>query len=456
LDKMKYSILFCIFTLQLMAFCTVGLDNQARYDNYRVYRLFLSTEKHLQIFQEIEKQRDSYAFFGHPKRVNQRLKVMVAAHKIPEISFILEKNNIEYEILIYNFQEKIDNELKSIKPANVNVNEFGWDHYYHLETIYAWLDQVAVQYKDVVKVINVGTSYNGLPLKGVKLSYKPNNPAVFVEGGIHGREWISPATASFILNQLLTSKKENIRFIAQNWDWFFFPVFNPDGYRYSFRKDRMWRKTRQPFGSCVGTDLNRNWDRHWNQIGASPDPCQFDYAGPRPFSEPEAEQFARFLSNNVKSSRIRTYLSLHSFSQLLLFPFSSTNEKVRNYNDLMAIGTKAVNALHSRYGTQFRAGSLYETIFPLSGCSMDWVYTKLNIPIVYTFELRGPINSTDMFLLPAEQIIPTGLETLGAIETILLEAKKLGYYGDVGNKGNGLSGIEVRQDNKSPFELGPV
>lgn len=139
-----------------------------------------------------------------------------------------------------------------------------WDHYFHLQTIHAWLDDLAVRYKNIVTIFDIGKSYEGLPLKGIKLSHKSNNTAVFIEGGIHAREWISPATTTFILNQLLTSTDKQVQDIAQNWDWFFFPVINPDGYTYTFEKDRMWRKTRQPVGLCRGTDLNRNWNAHWN------------------------------------------------------------------------------------------------------------------------------------------------------------------------------------------------
>lgn len=100
----------------------------------------------------------------------------------------------------------------------------------------------------------------------------------------------------------------------------------------------------------------------------------------------------------------------------------------RNYDDLKIIGEKAVEALSKRYGTKFTTGSIYETIYPSSGGSMDWVVEAHNIPIAYTFELRGPPTSNDLFILPAEQITPVGYETLDAFIAILKEAATLGYY----------------------------
>lgn len=284
------------------------------------------------------------------------------------------------------------------------------------------------KYPNLITPIEAGKSFNGLPLKGVKLSYKKNNTGIFVEGGIHAREWISPATSTYILNQLLKSNDSDIRNIAENFDWYFFPVINPDGYKATFERDRMWRKTRQPFGICMGTDLNRNWNSHWNETGASSDPCRYDYAGPKVFSEPEAKQLSDYLTNLVKPAFIQTYISLHSYSQLLMFPNAATPEKVPNYDDLKAIGEASIAAIAKKYGTEYKTGSVYETIYPSSGSSHDWAYNELKIPISYTFELRGPPTSQNLFILPAEEILPTGEETLDGFVALLKAAKARGYY----------------------------
>lgn len=340
----------------------------------------------------------------------------------------------------------------TIKPKNSTAEDFDWNHYYHLDTIYAWLESLPQKFPKLITVLNAGTSYEGRPIKGVKLSHKPNNTAVFVEGGIHAREWISPATATFILNQLLTSTDPIIQDLAQNWDWYFFPLFNPDGYVATFDEDRMWRKTRQPNGVCLGTDLNRNWDSHWNSTGSSPDPCRYDFAGTKVFSEPEAAQLSKYISEHVKTAHIQAYISLHSFSQLLMFPFGHSAVKAKNYDDLLAIGQKGVTALKSRYGTVFETGSIHDIIYPSSGSSMDWVYEKLNVPLTFTFELRGQPNSTDMFILPADQITPSGWETLDAFVAMLQEGRQRGYFNytkiTAAQNANGAAGMSTIDGNE--------
>lgn len=57
------------------------MDGKARYDNYKLVRVTLKTEDHVKLFQELEEQSDSYTFYGHARKVDQELTIMVAAHK---------------------------------------------------------------------------------------------------------------------------------------------------------------------------------------------------------------------------------------------------------------------------------------------------------------------------------------------------------------------------------------
>lgn len=99
--------------------------------------------------------------------------------------------------------------------------------------IYRWLDSLATQHPEIVKPITGGSSYEGRSIRGVKLSYKEGNPGVFIEGGIHAREWISPAVVTYVLNELILSEDPRVRYMAESYDWYIFPVFNPDGYEYT-------------------------------------------------------------------------------------------------------------------------------------------------------------------------------------------------------------------------------
>ena len=51
---------------------------------------------------------------------------------------------------------------------------------------------------------------------------------MYIDAGIHAREWIGPATATFMLKELLKAPLED-RSLLNEIDWYFVPVLNPDG-----------------------------------------------------------------------------------------------------------------------------------------------------------------------------------------------------------------------------------
>lgn len=56
-------------------------SNKARYDNYRLIRVHLETQEHVDLFTELEAESDSYTFYGHALAAPQDLTILVAAHK---------------------------------------------------------------------------------------------------------------------------------------------------------------------------------------------------------------------------------------------------------------------------------------------------------------------------------------------------------------------------------------
>lgn len=127
------------------------------------------------------------------------------------------------------------------------------------------------------------------------------NRAIFVESNIHAREWISSATATWIINELLRSTDPAVLDIARNIDWHIVPMANPDGYDFTRSSNRQWRKTRSVYNVlCRGVDPNRNFKFNWlhENLGASTNPCVDTFAGPQPFSESETVAIENYLSGN--------------------------------------------------------------------------------------------------------------------------------------------------------------
>jgi len=311
-------------------------------------------------------------------------------------------------------QNAVEKEKSSRSNRQAGMN---WREYQKLETIHAWLDALATHAPHIATVTSIGTSSEGRQLKMIKISTNParNNPVIMIDGGIHAREWISPAVGTYIVGKLMSLHEED-RDLVNNVDWWILPVLNPDGYAFTHAEERLWRKSRsrRNGGDCIGVDINRNYDFHWGEVGVKEDPCANTYPGPFAFSEPEANASATLLYTN--RHRIRAYLTLHSYSQLFLTPYGYTEDLPDDYDDLLELGQRAARALEDVHGTEYEVGAPSHILYSNSGSSRDYAKGIPQIKYPFTIELRdkGDVG----FLLPPNEILPTGEETWEAIKVI--------------------------------------
>ena len=98
----------------------------------------------------------------------------------------------------------------------------------------AYLRQLASDYPHLLTLKNIGKSYEGRDMLVAKISSGGNKkrPAILIDAGIHGREWIAPAMALYIIYNLVDKNSLNSD-LTDSVDWYILPVLNPDGYEYS-------------------------------------------------------------------------------------------------------------------------------------------------------------------------------------------------------------------------------
>lgn len=107
---------------------------------------------------------------------------------------------------------------------------FSWTGYYNLHDIYNWMDSLPSKHPGKITIMSAGSTFHERDIKAVKISFGEGRRAVFLEGGMHAREWVSPATVTYLINELLTSQDPAFRQMAESFDWYAVPVANPDGY----------------------------------------------------------------------------------------------------------------------------------------------------------------------------------------------------------------------------------
>lgn len=399
-------------------------DGVRNYDGYQVLRVNISSSPTFEAIRNIFYQ-DEFDFFSVPS-MGTPTDMLVSPKQLEHFKSIMGILGLPYEVLLEEVGRAIEHE-KKWSVARSDDHQMTWTAYQRLATIYNWMDAMAEKYPSLVTVQDVGKSTEGRPLRVMKISTAGANstrPAIWIDGGIHAREWISPATTTCMANELITqaTRSRRQRFV-DTFDWYFAPVLNPDGYEYTHTSDRFWRKTRsapkrgifdQIFGCCKGTDPNRNWNYQWGGKGTSKNQCSQVYAGPSPASEPEVSNMQNFILE--RKDQIKLFLTFHSYSQLLLLPWGFDHPRADDHDELMRVGNRALEKLKSVYGTEYKAGDTAEILYPAAGGSHDFAKGVAGIKYSYCYELRD--KGRFGFLLPANQIMPSCKETFEGVKSM--------------------------------------
>lgn len=414
---MKYSL---IALLSLSLLITGVSLTKKRFDNYKVYSVKVQNDDQLKILENLERQ--DYDFWESPI-LGDVADIMVTPDQEQYFESLMDIHKFESSIKIANLQELMDLQ----NPVIVPRAGYGWEIYHSLDEIYGYLDELLERFPSILTPFTVGYSHENREIRGVKLSRQENNKAILIDATIHAREWISTPAATWLLTQLLTSEDPEVVNMSNNIDWFIIPVLNPDGFVYSHRINRAWRKSRTPhFKLCYGVDLNRNFDYHWNTVGASDNPCSDTYAGPTPFSDKESIAFKDFYEANKE--QIVVHFAYHSPGQYFLSPFGYTFDYADNHDELMKIGNAAAEAIRQRNGTDFLVGTTAEVLRPNSGTVRDWLKGVHNIKATYTIEMRDIRNGPYGYLVPPDQIFPNALDIFDAMKAVVRTCRELEYF----------------------------
>ncbi|XP_044143986.1 carboxypeptidase B2 [Bufo gargarizans] len=349
---------------------------------------------------------------------NKEVHFYVNASVVDEVKAKLKESAITYTVLVENTQSLIDQQTYNDTSGQRSTTSY-YEQYHSLDDIYFWMEQMVESYPDMLEKINIGNSFEKRPLYVLKMTGKEKKAtnAIWIDCGIHAREWISPAFCLWFVGHAVGfyGADEYMTNLLKYIDFYILPVMNVDGYDYTWTSNRMWRKNRstQPNNNCYGTDLNRNFDAGWCGPGASSNPCKDTYCGPFPESEPEVAAVANFIRQHKDT--IKGYITMHSYSQMVLFPYSYTTEKSKDHEELSRLANKVADHIKSKNRSRYVSGPGADTIYLAPGGSDDWAY-DLGIKYSFTFELRD--KGTYGFLLPPNLIKPTCSEALTGIKII--------------------------------------
>lgn len=231
------------------------------------------------------------------------------------------------------------------------------NQYMSYEQSLLFLDTMEKKYPNLIKIIPIGTTYEGRDIVLAKISHNvetaDEKPAMLYTGSIHAREWIGNELALKFIeyvakNQTIDPELEKS---LNESTLYMVPCLNPDGYEYSRKYFSFWRKNRRKnHDGTYGVDLNRNFSIGFvKQTNTSSNV----YGGEEPFSEAETSAIKAFVDSHENitiafdyHSQGNVFFPAHKFTHEAEVDGTDMNVLCANMNDEFAKVTGKKYGIH--------------------------------------------------------------------------------------------------------------
>jgi carboxypeptidase T len=285
----------------------------------------------------------------------------------------------------------------------------------------AYANSKVAQYPNLAEVFVYGQSWErvhnggsaGSDLFGITLTNRQiagPKPTFFLMAAIHARELTTSELALRFIDYLLTNygTDGDVTWLLDEHKIVVVPVANPDGRVIAETGFYQRKNTNTTYGGgCAnpptvsnqyGVDLNRNSNFKWGTVNPPSEPrCGQTYPGPTAASEPETAALENLVRSLFPDQRgpldtdpapltaTGMFLTLHSYSNLVLWPWGWTSQASPNNTSFTYMGTKF--ASYNGFTPEQSVG-----LYPTSGTTDDWAYGELGLAAM-TFEV-GPSGGT--------------------------------------------------------------
>jgi carboxypeptidase A2 len=409
---MKLSVVFvvCFSIVFCEAFHAPRALTRKRYDGYKVLSITPENRESLDFLHHLMVSDIHVDFWQEPSNVGAEVHLMVSPQHRENVEQQLRELGMNVKTHIDDVQSQLTPMWNSIDRRELEAGQlaFDIDDFNTVDDIYAWMETLVAQCRDglTCEVYSLGDSYEGRPINVFRISKTgTGRKAYWVDATIHAREWIATATILKILNTMATGGSDEAIRLTEDYDWYFLPVMNPDGYAYTWDSDRLWRKNRRPSGAaCYGVDLNRNFDFRWGNDGVSHVPCADTYCGESGGSEPETQAVQAELVR--LGPTLGATVTIHSYGNMWMFPWGNTVDYngqtcdlAADHAEMMVVADATANAIEATYNTQWSRGNSCVVIYATTGGTDDYAKGVAGVKYAFCPELRG-----SSFVISASQI----------------------------------------------------
>ncbi len=311
------------------------------------------------------------------------------------------------------FRIEVDEEQTYLLNMMPHMSISGYSCYRTVEETSTGMAQLQADFPGLVSIVDAGDTYDKVSAGGkpgydlqvmvVTSGAIPGpKPRFFLMGAIHAREYSTAETVMRFAEEMVTGygTDADATWLLDNYELHVLPQANPDGRKLA-EQSYYQRKNRRPGGNCssyptpgsqIGVDLNRNHSFKFGGAGASTNKCNETYRGASGASEPETQAVQSYLASIFADQRgpadtdpapsdtTGAMVSLHSYAQIVLYPWGWSSTPAPNKAQLETLGRKF------GYFNGYQVCQVPHCLYAASGATDDWSYGTLGIAS-YTFEI---------------------------------------------------------------------
>ncbi|GAA6078294.1 carboxypeptidase B [Tachysurus ichikawai] len=254
--------------LLLLGLVALALCEPTRYVGDKVFRLWPVSDTHVSFIKDLASNMK--VDFWSPDSADMvtvftEVDVHIPASHADMFSVMLQQSGMDYQVLIEDMHTAMRQQFDNHQQTKAH-NDMKYNSWTDIE---AWVSSITSGNPALISRSTLGKTYEGRNMHLLKIGKNTGStkPAIFLDCGIHAREWISPAFCQWFIQEAVTTygTDSQMTSLLNEMDVFVLPVFNVDGYEHTWKSDRMWRKTRsrKSGSNCIGADPNRNFDAGW-------------------------------------------------------------------------------------------------------------------------------------------------------------------------------------------------
>ena len=327
-------------------------------------------------------------------------------------------------------------DMRFNKPrTNRYLRSGSFQGYFTPKEFWDWFKDLKLNAKNrrmLSQRVTIGHTYENRKMDGFYLTndvskletYKKTKNIIFFTGLHHSREPLSVTMIMLMVIEMLkdfqTPGHSFMKEVLRDNIVFFLPMVNLDSYLFitkmyiSQRATEdilMIRKNRNIHPHCTvttgGVDLNRNYDYKFglDEEGSSQNPCQEDYRGTAPFSEPETEAIKNYVDHH---HNIVSCVNIHTYGNAWIYPFNFVHDGTDHY-------LKVKRPLFGEFYEEFKAdmqakghkafygNAAFVLDYAANGEAGDWLTGAKNI-LNIDVELGDLDKRSDKFYPPRQVI----------------------------------------------------